>query len=396
MEPTLRSFEGESRALYDQLVAWRRDFHQHPEIAFEEVRTAGIVAKVLTQLGLEVQGGVGKTGVVGVLEGAYAGPTLLVRADMDALPVQEENQTIYVSRIPGKMHACGHDAHTAIVLGVATILAQNRDHLAGCIKFVFQPAEELGQGAEAMIEDGVLENPTPEIALGLHVWSSMPVRTIAVADGPTMAGAQSFILRVEGKGGHAGEPSQACDPVVAAAQIIVAAQTIVSRNIRALDQGVVSFTQFQAGDAYNVIPASVEMRGTIRSFKPEIHEVLTTRLRELAEGIALAMGCKAWLQLNRLLPPLVNHASVGKRLRGGFHETYPDLEILEDARTMGGEDMSYFLQTIPGMYFFVGCGNAERGLNFPHHHPRFDIDEEALVIGTSLLTAAVADYVWSK
>lgn len=390
----MRSFEQETLALFDQLVAWRRDLHQHPEIAFEEVRTAGVVAEVLNRLGLEVQTGVGKTGVVGVLEGDREGPTILVRADMDALPVREENQVPYVSQTPNKMHACGHDGHTAVAMGVATILAGNRQHLAGRIKFVFQPAEEIGQGAEAMIQDGVLDSPAPEIALGLHLWSRIPVGQIAITTGPAMASAQPFSLRIEGKGGHAAMPQEGRDPVVTAAQIITAAQTIVSRNLGALDAGVISFTQLHGGDADNVIPSSVMLGGTIRSFESAVHDTITQRFQELVDGITQAMGCKADLQLNRRLPPLVNHASVAGRMRDGFRQLQPDLQILQDVRTMGGEDMAYFLQAMPGLYFFVGSGNPAKETDFPHHHPRFDIDEQALVMATSLLTSAVADYVW--
>lgn len=390
----MRSFRTESESLYDQLVRWRRDLHQHPEIAFEEVRTASIVAGALNELGIEVQSGVGKTGVVGVLEGEADGPTVLVRADMDALPVQEENAIPYVSTIPGKMHACGHDAHTAIALGVATIMAQHRDHLSGRIKFVFQPAEEIGAGANAMIADNVLQNPSPDVAVGLHVWNTMPVGTVALTDGPMMAGIETFRIIVEGQGGHAAEPQETHDPVVAAAQIITAAQTVVSRNIRPLESGVVSFTAIHGGHADNVIPPSVEIRGSLRSFKPEVRETIINRVHNIASTVADAMQCSAALEIVATLPPLVNDATVTEQLRAGFRQIYSDLEVIKDYRTMGSEDMGRFLEKVPGVFFFVGAANAERGLNYPHHHPRFDIDETALVIGTSLLASAVADYLW--
>lgn len=392
----MKSFRPEIEAVREQLVAWRRDFHQHPEIAFEEVRTSGIVAERLHSLGLEVQAGVGQTGVVGILEGDQDGPTVLVRADMDALPIHEENQADYISQTDGKMHACGHDAHTAIALSVATILAENRQNLAGRIKFIFQPAEEIGAGASAMIADGALHNPAPDIALGLHVWNSLPVGQVAVMDGPSMAGAQSFIIRITGDGGHAASPHETHDPVVAAAQIISAAQSIVSRNITPLESGVISFTQIQAGDTFNVIPSEVEICGTIRSYKKEIRDILNARLDEIVTGIAKAMGCTATLETIREIPAVVNDSTVGKRLRDGFRQIAPELEIVEDVRTMGSEDMAYFLEAAPGSYFFVGSANTEQRLSFPHHHPRFDIEEEAMVIGASLLTSAIADYVWNN
>lgn len=392
----MKSFQAETEALREQLIEWRRDFHRHPEIAFEETRTAAIVAQRLRELGLEVQTGVGKTGVVGILEGIDDGPTVLVRADMDALPIQEANDVPYRSQTPNTMHACGHDAHTTIALGVAHILAQHRNHLNGQVKFVFQPAEEIGEGAQAMLDDGVLTHPTPDVALGLHVWNTLPVGHVAVTDGPFMAGVDSFNLRITGSGGHAAEPQQTHDPVVAAAHIITAAQTIVSRNVRPLEAAVVSFTRMIGGDAFNVIPDRVELWGTLRNFSPTMRDQLIERLGQIAQGVAQGFQCAVDLEIARTLPPLVNDTNIGKRLRQGFQTTYPTLTVVEDLQTMGAEDMGLFLRAVPGVYFFVGSANSQRGLDFPHHHPRFDIDEEALIIGTSLLTSAVADYVWSR
>src|SRR5689334_17777202 len=238
-------FKAQAEALRDELIARRRDLHMHPELGFEEVRTAGIVAEELRQLGLEVQTGVGKTGVVGILEGAHDGPTVLVRADMDALPILEENTFEYASTVPGKMHACGHDGHTTIALGVAKLLSQQRDNLAGCVKFVFQPAEEIVSGAKAMVADGVLQNPRPEVTLGLHLWNSMPLGKLGVGAGPVMAGAYTFTIKIVGKGSHAAQPSAGIDPVVCAGQMIGALQTIVSRNVDALDNAVISVTRVQ-------------------------------------------------------------------------------------------------------------------------------------------------------
>lgn len=389
----MRSYRNEVEALREQLVAWRRDFHQHPEVAFEEVRTSQKVAEILTELGLEVQYGVGKTGVVGILEGTGDGPTILVRADMDALPIQEENNVPYKSQTTNRMHACGHDGHTAIALSVAKILAGRRDQMNGAIKFVFQPAEEIAAGAKAMIDDGVMEGLKPDVSLGLHLWNDMPVGRVAVTRGPAMASSDSFHLWIEGRGGHGASPHQTYDPILAAAQIITAAQSVVSRNLPPLDAGVLSCTMIRAGDAFNVIPSEVEIRGTIRSYKNEIRDLIVTRFEALATGIAQAMGCTARLEFFEKTPPLVNDLAIGERLRHGFGQIDNSLEIVDDVRTMGAEDMGFFLERAPGVYFFVGSANASRGLDYPHHHPRFDVDEEALVIGASLLTAAVADYV---
>ncbi len=390
----MRSFKSEAEALRDQLVAWRRDLHQYPELAFEEVRTARFVAETLGQLGYEVQTGVGKTGVVGILDGANAGPTVLIRADMDALPITEQNTIDYCSQTDQKMHACGHDAHTAIALGVATILANQRDQLAGRLQFVFQPAEEIGQGAKAMLADGLLDHVRPDVALGLHVWNDLPVGTIGVTDGPVMAGTQRFTIALEGKGGHAALPHQTHDPVVAAAHIITAAQSIVSRNLDPLQTGVLSITQLQGSHAFNIIPEQVTLNGTIRAFEESVMQLMQTRLEEISQQIAIAFACLARVSYQNKLYPVFNQPSIGQRLREVFHHVDESLDIVDNIRTMGAEDMSEYLAVVPGAFFFVGSANAQRGLDYPHHHPRFDIDEEALVIGASLLASAVAEYVW--
>lgn len=392
----MADFRTRAEALREEMVARRRDFHQHPELAFEEFRTAGIVAQELNELGLEVQTGVGKTGVVAILEGQAAGPTVLVRCDMDALPILEANQTDYASQTTNKMHACGHDGHTTIGLAVAKMLHEQRQNLKGRIKFVFQPAEEIGQGAVAMIEDGVLNDPKPEVSLGLHLWNSLPVGNVALTAGPAMAASGILKIELQGKGGHAASPHMAHDPVVTAAHIITALQTIVSRNVDPLDTAVVSITQVIAGDAHNVIPHTATLLGTVRAFKPEVWSFVEERITTLAESIASAMGCAAKVSLVQNTPPLINDPEITARLKERFVQLAPELTYLDHERTMGGEDMAYFLQKAPGLYFFVGSANEERDLHYPHHHPRFDFDEEALVIGASLLASAVADYVLAE
>lgn len=386
-------FKQEAEALRDKVVAFRRDFHQHPEIAFEEVRTSGIVADELRRLGLEVQTGVGKTGVVAILEGHVDGPTVLVRADMDALPIQEENQTAYASQYPGKMHACGHDGHTAIALGVANLLSKYRDRINGRIKFVFQPAEEIGAGANAMIKDGVLENPRPDVSLGLHLWNTMPLGMLGVADGPVMAGSSTFSVTIKGKGGHAAIPHDCIDPVPVAAQIILALQTIVSRNVNPQDNAVVSVTKMTASDAHNIIPEEVKLGGTFRFFRTEIRDLIERRVREIASNIATAMSCTVDFGFHHATIPVVNHPDVSAKARQSFTKIVPEQMLLHQEPTTGAEDMAFFMHDIPGMFFFVGSANAEKGLNYGHHHPRFDFDEDVLPLSVALLAAAVADYV---
>lgn len=384
-------FRAEAQALRDELIERRRDFHRHPELAFEEVRTAGIVAKTLGDLGLEVQTGVGKTGVVGILEGAQEGPTVLVRADMDALPIHETNQTDYVSSIAGKMHACGHDGHTAIALGVAKLFAKHRDKLAGRIKFVFQPAEEVAGGAKAMIADGVLNNPRPQVTLGLHLWNSAPLGTIGVADGPVMAAASDFEIVIRGKGGHGAVPEIAIDPIVCGAQMVSAFQSIVSRNVNPLDTAVVSVCQFNSGTANNVIPEQAYLAGTFRTFRAEVRDLVEKRMREIAETLAKAMGCGVSIKIEHHTEPVVNDPVTAEKVRQVFKRLGYDDFMYE--RTMGAEDVGFLMTDIPGMYFFVGSGNEARDLHYPHHHPRFDFDETALEMGVELLSAAVAEYV---
>jgi amidohydrolase len=389
-------FKAQAEAMRDELVALRRDFHEHPELAFEEVRTSGIVADTLSKLGLEVQRGVGKTGVVAILEGSQEGPTVLVRADMDALPMTEENTAEYISKTPGKMHACGHDGHTAIGLGVAKLLTANRDKLAGRVKFVFQPAEEVAGGARAMVADGVLDNPRPVVSLGLHLWNNMPMGLLGVADGPVMAGASVFTIKITGKGGHGAVPDLAVDPVVCAAQMVTAFQTIVSRNANPMDTAVVSVTQIHSGTAMNVIPSYAELKGTFRTFTMEMRNLIDRRMAEIAKGVAQAMECQAEIEIWHGTEPVINHPDIAANFRGVAKNLGYTEDNFRYERTMGAEDVGMFMTDIPGMFFFLGSANSERGLDFPHHHPRFDFDEAVLPGGVALLSAAVAEYLMVK
>jgi len=385
-------FLTEATALRAQLVAWRRDFHQHPELAFDEFRTAGIVADELRQLGLEVQTEVGKTGVVGMLSGAAEGPVVLVRFDMDALPIMEEGTAPYISQTPGVMHACGHDGHTAIGLAVARILVQQRGRIAGHIKFVFQPAEESAQGAQTMIDEGVLENPRPDIALGLHLWNNIPVGQVGITPGPMMAGADIFEITIRGQGGHGALPHETRDPLLAATHVVNALQSVVSRNVNPLDSAVLSVTSLNAGTTFNVIPAEAHLKGTIRTYNNVVREVAVSRLQQVTEGIANALGCTATTQTTRLTPPLVNDPEVSKVVGQAIAPYVEPNNMLPDLRTTGAEDMAIFLEKVPGCFVLVGSGNIQPEPNFPHHHPRFDFDESALPLGAAMLASAVAAY----
>ena len=386
-------FKSEAKELFPNTRDLRRDFHRNPELGFQEVRTAGVVARDLTELGLEVSTGVGKTGVVATLEGSRSGPVLLVRFDMDALPIQEETGVEYASQTPGIMHACGHDGHTAIGLTVARMLEAHKSDLGGTVKLVFQPAEEGLGGAQAMVADGVLDNPQPDRSLSLHLWNDKPLGWIGVTPGPVMSASDRFTVKINGRGGHGASPYIAIDPIVAGAQVISALQNIVSRNVDPLESAVVTVTSMIGGEAFNVIPETVELRGTIRSFKPEIRKIVLERFEEISSGVAAAMGCRAEVDLRTITPAVINDPELAKQVFDVANAVYPQAEISSEERTMGSEDMAFMMDDIPGCYFFVGSADHARGLDAGHHHPKFDFNEDALTTGAALMASVVFDFL---
>ena len=371
-------FLEKAKQISEYTVAMRRDFHRHPELGFEEVRTAGIVADTLKELGLEVATGVGKTGVIGLLEGTQKSPVVLLRFDMDALPILEENEIDFVSETPGKMHACGHDNHVAIGLSVANILAGMRDSLPGTVKFVFQPAEEGDGGAELMVKEGVLTNPKPDAALAMHVWNEKPVGWYGLKAGPMMAGAHTFKVKVTGKGGHGAIPHLSIDPIAAAAQIITALQTIVSRSVNPLDSAVVTVGALHSGTVFNVIPQAAVFEGTIRTFKASVFDLVEKRFREIIENVGQAMGCETEIEIVRATYPVDNDPELTDLMADVVHTIQPDADVDQAYQTMGSEDFSFMTQGVPGCYMLVGSANAAMELNYGHHHPRFNIDEACL------------------
>ena len=390
-------FLQQAEELFPYTQSLRRDFHIHPELGFREIRTGGIVARELESLGIEVTKGIGKTGVVGLLEGARPGPTLLLRFDMDALPITEETAAEYASQNPGVMHACGHDGHTAIGLTVARMLYAHRDELAGTIKFCFQPSEEGTNGeevggAEMMMRDGVLDSPKVDMCLSLHLWNEQPLGWLGVAGGPIMAGADIFTIKLTGKGGHGAAPHLTIDPVVAASQIVNALQTIVSRNVAPLETAVISVTTIHAGTAFNVIPQTAEMTGTIRTFDLSVRQKVFQRIEQVARGVGEALGCQVGLELKRITPALINNEAITSTVQETARRVMTGSDLHTDGHiTMGAEDMAYMLEKVPGCYFMVGSNDKSRHLDYGHHHPKFDFDEDALLRASALMASAAVD-----
>lgn len=379
----------EAAEMATQLVAWRRDFHRHPELGFCEVRTAGIVAQHLNGLGLEVTTGVGKTGVVAVIEGDAVpadAPTVLLRFDMDALPIQEEASHDYISQTPGVMHACGHDGHTTIGMGVASLLSRHRAALAGRVKMVFQPAEEGLGGARAMIADGVMESPQPTASFGLHLWSRIPLDTIVVQDGPLFAAADVVNIVVTGKGGHAAIPHETVDATLIASHIVVALQTIVSRNLDPSEPAVVTVGSFHSGSAPNVISGRAELSCSIRTTNDATRDLLVQRMREISDGICAAFGGAAEVTLITGVPVTRNDTRAAALMREVATALVGDELVTGMTPMMVGEDMSEFLNRAPGCYALVGASDAAGPLHAPHHNARFDFDERMLPTGVALLS----------
>ncbi len=368
-----------------EMVTVRRDLHQHPETAFEEVRTAGVVAERLKALGLAPRTGVAKTGVLATIRGGRPGRTVLLRADMDALPIQEENDTPYRSQVAGKMHACGHDCHTSILLAVAKQLVREAADLPGAVTVCFQPAEEVGGGAETMIAEGALGDPKPDATFGLHVWQDLDLGKVGVTPGPFMAAVDEFTVTVTGTGAHAAMPHLGVDPVVCLASMVTALQSIASRLTNPFHEVVVSVTQLRAGSAFNIIPATAWMNGTVRVFDPAVWEALPGQFDRIVRGVAAAFGCTVAIDYRRFNQPTVNDPEMATLARAAAAEVVGSENVRDDVRTMGGEDFSAFLRKVPGCFIAIGSRNVSRGLIYGHHHPRFDVDEQCLAIGADVL-----------
>lgn len=364
-----------------ELTALRRDIHAHPELAFDERRTADIVAAELARYGLEVHRGLAKTGVVGVLKAGNSPRMIGLRADMDALPLAELNEFPHHSKHPGKMHACGHDGHTAMLLGAARYLAENPE-FDGTVVLIFQPAEESEGGAAVMIEDGLFEKFPVEAVFGLHNWPGIPVGEMMAMPGPVMAGTCGFEIHVRGHGCHAAMPHQGIDAIVTGAQLVQALQTVVSRTLHPCDAAVVSVTQFHAGEAWNIIPEEVVMRGTIRSFKPEVQESIERAIERQCSGIAAANGAQISVRFEHRYPPTVNSPAEAKFCQQVAAEVFGAERVLTDILpSMGAEDFAYMLREKPGCYVWLGNGPGTGGCTL--HNPHYDFNDQLLTLGVA-------------
>jgi amidohydrolase len=380
------------------LVAMRRDLHEHPELAFEEVRTSGIVEQRLRALGMDVQTGIAKTGVVGLLRGEASSEgmakTIAIRADMDALPIYELSGVDFRSQEDGKMHACGHDGHTSILLTVADILTRHRSELKGNVKFIFQPAEECIAGAEPMVKAGIMEGV--DGVIGLHLISNYKLGRVGVRSGTIFASADKFEITIKGKGGHAASPHEAVDPIAMSSYIIQALQTLISRETSPFSPSVITIGTINAGTAFNIIPEQAVLGGTMRTFSKEHQEYLLRRIRELTEGIASAMGGSCEVQFfDDSCPPCTNDPAMTELVRRAALATVGEAEVddSEEVMTTGSDDMAFFLNAVPGCYFIVGASNRDEKQVYPHHHPRFNIEEDALPVGVEVLARAAVDFV---
>lgn len=385
----MTEFLTSARDIFPYTQELRRDFHRHPELGFQEKRTAQVITRELEKLDhLELKTGIAETGISAFLEGDPSGPVILLRFDMDALPIQEENEEEYASENKGVMHACGHDGHMAIGLSAARLLHDQREHLSGSVKFIFQPAEEGLGGAQRMIQEGILEDPAPDIVLALHLWNEKPLGWFGISDGPMMAASEIFQVRIVGKGGHGANPHEAIDPILAASQIVTNIQSIVSRELSPLEPGVISVGSIHGGSAHNVIPSEVQLEGTIRTFNPQTREYVLERFEEIVSGIAESHGCRSEIKLEKLSPAVSNDPEIAGKVRSVVSRLFPDARLDETYRTMTSEDMALIMEGFKSCYLLVGSANKALGLDAKHHHPRFDFDERALIQGTAVITTA--------
>ncbi|MFP7494948.1 M20 family metallopeptidase [Terribacillus saccharophilus] len=389
IKQTLAEVHKELEHDFQEVVEWRRYMHQHPELSFQETETARYITDKLRSFGYEdIQTNVGGYGIVAALTGNTAGPTIALRADFDALPIQDEKETTYRSNTPGVMHACGHDGHTAALLGTAKALLKYKDSINGKVVFLFQPAEEVPPGgAKAMIEDGALDGV--DYVYGAHLNSAAPVGKIGVGEGFKMAAVDKFAITIQGKGGHGAAPQETVDPIVIGSDIVSALQKIVSRRVSPLESAVVTLGVFQSGNAFNVIPDTAKLEGTVRTFNADIRKQVRSQIEAIVAGITSGFGASYSIDYLHGYPALYNHPKETALLQQLFSEQFGEKQVIPLETGMGAEDFAYYLQEKPGSFFKVGSRNEDTSTHYPHHHPKFDIDERALLITEKAFTKIV-------
>lgn len=391
---SIKQLEEELNHLYPETVKWRRYLHEHPEPSFEEWNTRQFIAKKLKEFGYDdIEVNVGGGGIVAYLRGAKYGPTIAFRADFDALRIEEETGLPFASKTPGVMHACGHDGHTATLLSVAKVLKEHEEELAGTVKFIFQHAEEvLPGGGKSMIDAGVLSDV--DAVYGLHLRSPLEYGTVSYCAGYAMAAPDFFNIQIQGKGGHAAHPSSTVDAVVVASYVVNQLQSIISRKKDPNQSGVLTVSTLQAGDgAHNVIADKATIKGTVRTFDPKLRNLVEEKIKSMTEGICSAHDAGCEVTYTRGYPALFNHIKETELISELFKENRKDMKVEEIPLRMGGEDFAYFLQEKPGSFFFVHSGNKEKGIVYPHHHPKFDFDERAMLVGGKCFMDIVSHYL---
>ncbi|WP_342513029.1 amidohydrolase [Sporosarcina sp. FSL K6-1522] len=373
---------------FEDMVVTRRHLHMHPELSFKEHKTAQYIHDFYAELGIEVRAGVGGNGVVARVKGGRPGKTVALRADFDALPIQDEKDVAYKSTVPGVMHACGHDGHTATLLQVAKAIHELHENLAGEYVFIHQHAEELAPGgAQAMIEDGCLDGV--DVIFGTHLWSMTPSGAIGYAAGPIMAAADRFDITIQGAGGHGASPHQTKDAIVIGSQLVMNLQQLVARRVDPIESAVLSVGAFVSDNGFNIIADSAKLSGTVRSFSPHIRDLMEQEMQRVIDGTAIAHDCTIELNYKRGYPAVVNHATETEHLKRVAEQIPGVKAVIESPPQMGGEDFAYYLEKVPGTFFFTG---AQPEQPFPHHHPKFDFDENAMLVAAKTLAAAAIDY----
>lgn len=389
-------FKAKIAEMKDWLIEIRRTIHMHPELGFEEVKTSQLVAQWLEKFGLEVKTGIAQTGVVGLLRGAKPGKTVAIRADMDALPIEEANEVPYRSQIKGKMHACGHDAHTTILLGVARFFSSLREQIKGHIKWIFQPAEEGGGGGKVMAEEGVLEDPKVDAIFGAHVYPDLSIGQVGIHEREGLAATDRFIIKLLGKGGHGAYPHLCKDPILAAGHMITQIHSIVSRNVPPLESAVITIGKISGGSAFNIIPDDVELIGTVRSLTPQVRETLKNRLEEEVQGIARSFGIDYQFTFNYGYPALINDPTMSRLVASACARGIGQENVIYVKPSMGGEDFAYYLQKVPGAFFRLGCRNEQKGVVQTFHNANFNIDEDVLPFGVEVFVRIIDEFLELK